>query len=86
MSVINKWDYAPDEATHYAVDRSGLGFWHAGEPYFDGTIWGGATLLKDDREYRRAVAAHSLESRPAKRPPLNPVAVHKVDDTPQERT
>ena len=27
MNTINKWDYAPDEATHHAVDADGRGFW-----------------------------------------------------------
>ena len=66
MNTINKWDYAPDGATHHAVDTDGRGFWYAEEPYFDGEAWWPhqTMTLGDDREYWKAAAAHSLEARP----------------------
>lgn len=67
MTVINKWDYAPEGATHHAVDGDGRGFWHAEEPYFgdEDCWWPQSTMtLGDDREYWRAAAPHSLEARP----------------------
>lgn len=63
MNTINKWDYAPSEATHHAVDSNGRGFWHAKEPIFEDGEWFG-TVLWHDREYWEAAAAHSLEARP----------------------
>lgn len=68
MNTINKWDYAPEGATHHAVDADGRGWWYSGEPKFSphSTEWysGKSTIVCQDTAYRTAYAPHSLEARP----------------------
>jgi hypothetical protein len=82
VNTINKWDYAPPEATHHTVDADGRGFWYAREPRFSedhGRWYGGVLCL--DHEYWKAAAPHSLEARPVQQTNDNRM---KLGDEPRD--
>lgn len=90
MTVINKWDYAPEGATHYAVDADGSGWWYDAPPEFLGAGWRPTgKMMIPDHDYQAALSPHSLEARPAPitADPPEPVAIqNKADrDMPEEK-